>query len=620
MMQAGTEKPRFRQDLFAEAVDEEGVKFIDVMDPDSGNAIRLFESEFSIACGMDGERDVAGLVQWAQDELGMKASANEVRTVIATLGQLGYLDMAGAARAAASDVPAVTPAATSGLAAAGAPPADTVVDVPAAAKPAAAAAAAKPAAAAGAAKPAAAAATPQKPAAAAAKPAQPPGAISEVSIDLSEHLAVGKEDVKEAVRQSRVMSAIELPAEMGGGPAEKPAAAPSRPPERPTPRPMPAERPAAKQPERPVAVEAKQPERPVAVEAKQPERPVAVEAKQPERPVAVEVKQPERPVEVKQPERPVEVKQPERPVEAKQPERPIEAKPPVELPKVPEKQPVTPPGPQRRVSPVLIVVILLVLGGAAFAVWKFVLSAPAEKAPPVSVAPPTPAPPPEPPKPAAPPSVTAKVEVNAGAAKTILAVFPGTIEWIEANDKDAKSGDVIVKMAGYRPLEAQISVLKKEAGKLQNELDDAITARDTATGADEATTKKLQAKAAAAEKAANEKAEQLLRKTEQIEKLYVRLTLDGKLTTLKKVGEKLPENTPVASVQPPPMASATFKVPPAMRIEVGLTTALRLGEKLLTCEVVESEEEKLRIICPNEPDFVEGAPVSWQLPEFKRPN
>ncbi|HWO25968.1 MAG TPA: hypothetical protein VNO30_44880 [Kofleriaceae bacterium] len=611
MMQAGTEKPRFRQDLFAEAVDEEGVKFIDVMDPDSGNAIRLFESEFSIACGMDGERDVAGLVQWAQDELGMKASANEVRTVIATLGQLGYLDMAGAARAAASDVPAVTPAATSGLAAAGAPPADTVVDVPAAAKPAAAAAAAKPAAAAGAAKPAAAAATPQKPAAAAAKPAQPPGAISEVSIDLSEHLAVGKEDVKEAVRQSRVMSAIELPAEMGGGPAEKPAAAPSRPPERPTPRPMPAERPAAKQPERPVAVEAKQPERPVAVEAKQPERPVAVEAKQPERPVAVEVKQPERPVEVKQPERPVE---------AKQPERPIEAKPPVELPKVPEKQPVTPPGPQRRVSPVLIVVILLVLGGAAFAVWKFVLSAPAEKAPPVSVAPPTPAPPPEPPKPAAPPSVTAKVEVNAGAAKTILAVFPGTIEWIEANDKDAKSGDVIVKMAGYRPLEAQISVLKKEAGKLQNELDDAITARDTATGADEATTKKLQAKAAAAEKAANEKAEQLLRKTEQIEKLYVRLTLDGKLTTLKKVGEKLPENTPVASVQPPPMASATFKVPPAMRIEVGLTTALRLGEKLLTCEVVESEEEKLRIICPNEPDFVEGAPVSWQLPEFKRPN
>ena len=80
------DRPRFRQDLVAEPIDDSGTRFIDVMDPDSGNVFRFFEVEYSLACAMDGERDVPSIVQWAKEELGVAPSPSEVRTVIATLG------------------------------------------------------------------------------------------------------------------------------------------------------------------------------------------------------------------------------------------------------------------------------------------------------------------------------------------------------------------------------------------------------------------------------------------------------------------------------------------------------------------------------------------------------
>jgi hypothetical protein len=86
------ERPVFRQDLVAEAIEEQGARFIDVMDPDSGDVFRFFEVEYSIACAMDGQRDVAGLVRWAQEELGLTPSAEEVETVIATLTDLRFVE------------------------------------------------------------------------------------------------------------------------------------------------------------------------------------------------------------------------------------------------------------------------------------------------------------------------------------------------------------------------------------------------------------------------------------------------------------------------------------------------------------------------------------------------
>lgn len=85
-------RPRFRTDLVAQPIDEGGERFVDVTDPDSGNTFRFYEVEYSIACAMNGQRDVSGLAIWAQMELGLQPSPDELQTVINTLAELGYLD------------------------------------------------------------------------------------------------------------------------------------------------------------------------------------------------------------------------------------------------------------------------------------------------------------------------------------------------------------------------------------------------------------------------------------------------------------------------------------------------------------------------------------------------
>ena len=93
------ELPHFRTDLVSETVDDGGRMFIDVTDPDSGDTFRFYDVEYAIACAMNGERDVNGLARWAQEELGLAPSAEELQGVISTLGDLGYLQSGSAAPA-----------------------------------------------------------------------------------------------------------------------------------------------------------------------------------------------------------------------------------------------------------------------------------------------------------------------------------------------------------------------------------------------------------------------------------------------------------------------------------------------------------------------------------------
>jgi hypothetical protein len=311
-------------------------------------------------------------------------------------------------------------------------------------------------------------------------------------------------------------------------------------------------------------------------------------------------------------ERPAE--RPRTPVPA---ERPAEAqKPAIVLPKAPEQQPAKEPAPPRRVNVVFIVLVLVVLGIGAFLVWKLVLdkSSPPAKAPVVGapVAPVAPAePPPGPPPPKV---VTSKIEMSSGSPKTILAFFPGTIEWIEkASNKEVKSGDVIMKLAGAKLLEAQVAALSKEVAKLRADVDAAYKARD-AVVSDEAALKKAQAKVDAVEKVYDAKNMQLVKKVDQLEPYLVRLTLDGTLTVTRKVGDRIPENTPIATIVPAPAPSATFKVPPDVRYDIESAMAVRLGESVITCEVAEQQPGEIRMKCDPGPGVVEGATVSWQLP------
>ncbi len=91
-MDTETERPRFRNDLVAQPIEEEGVRYVDVTDPSSGSTFRFYDVEYSIACAMDGARDVDNLAEWTRAELGIEASPEELVSVINTLAELGYLE------------------------------------------------------------------------------------------------------------------------------------------------------------------------------------------------------------------------------------------------------------------------------------------------------------------------------------------------------------------------------------------------------------------------------------------------------------------------------------------------------------------------------------------------
>ena len=71
-MEVSVEKPRFRSDLVAQPIEEEGVRYVDVTDPNLGATFRFYDVEYSIACAMDGLRDLSALSEWTKSELGIE--------------------------------------------------------------------------------------------------------------------------------------------------------------------------------------------------------------------------------------------------------------------------------------------------------------------------------------------------------------------------------------------------------------------------------------------------------------------------------------------------------------------------------------------------------------------
>jgi len=600
------DRPRFRQDLVAEAIEEGGHKFIDVGDPESGSMFRFYEVEFSIACGMNGERDVAGLVQWAKEELGLMPTAHEVRTVISQLGQLNFLDQAPAARAAAAERPATAarepelapgvvvgqqqkrPAATGidvelGSAGAKAPaqaqPLPKAADIDLGAPGAVPEAAAKPSR------------VPVEDVALGApgaRAAQPAAAKADVSLDLADHMGLKPDDVKEAVRQSKQMSAVDVPKELLEQ-AEAPV-------------------PPAKV-EQPKPVAAKPVEK---VAAKPVEKPV-------EKPVA-------KPVEAKPAEKPVEAK----PAEKKPAEKKPAEKKPAEKPVVvAEKKKPMPEAPRQGVSPVLILLLVLAVGGAgAYFAWRYVIRG--KKSEPAAEVKPPPVTPGSgsvmTPPPAAPPAPKATIEISSGAERDILSVFAGSIESIDPAERDVDTSDVVARLVGAKRLEADMAALDKDIEKRKTALKTAQDAREKlnpppAEGSaeppkqpSEAQLKAADAAVEKAQKALEDKQNERSTKEENLEKLYVRAPFEGKLTVVAKQGQKIEENTTIAKIVPKAAPTALFKLEKNMTIDRGLAVPLKVGEKLYTCEVADSTVDGTRVVCrTNNEGLTAGAEATLMI-------
>ncbi len=599
-MQPVLDRPRFRQDLVAEPIDDAGARFIDVMDPDSGNVFRFYEVEYSLACAMDGERDVPGIVQWAKEELGLTPSATEVRTVIATLGDLGYLEAAAAAAAAApAPAPAVTrepprqPAPTPVVArpAPGTVPTvknqwddapttitnaddDLMPGVVVGGRRAATPVADMELGNAGSRGAHAEADLPNTSDLELGTPgttSRPlrapdrtqvddvalgvPGRV-DLSVDLSDSVGIGVDDVKEAVRASQVMKAVDVPKELLDS-----------------------------------------------LEA-EPDMPAKKSAKQPERPI-------ERPSE-----RPVEAAPQPKPVAKPAPApKPTESQPkptakPVEAPKAP-------PAPAPTVSTGLIVVLLIVvLGAIAFIVYKFALKKSEDDTQssttptqPHVVKPPAPVKPPEPP-----PTPAVEVVKLTTGAETTAAVKPmatGQIEMI-ASDAPVTAGDVIVAFAGHKPIETEIAGLERDIEKrVKPELAQAEKDRDAAqTANNKAAVTAAEARIADRKKSLDDKQGKLAAKKAELEKLVIRAPATGKLTAKAKVGARVSSNDDLADIVIAPVRIAKFAKVPPVTPKARVTLVTKADHKTLSCLVTSSDPGTVTIECPQDA-AADGAEVMF---------
>jgi hypothetical protein len=532
---------------------------------------RFYEVEYALACGMDGERDVAGIVKWAQDELGLTPSHNEVRTVISTLNDLGFIEAAtelaagvvaalperaqpapsvelGAAGASGPRPAPLPPAPSFELGAVGtaarsqrptpSPPGGVVLGAPGTRS--------------------------QRPTPSA------PHSTSDVSLDLSEHISVRPDDVKEAVRASKVMAAVDVPADMMEVITDRPTA-PASAFDAPT---------VARIPE-------------VEALAETTRSPDMGRGRSPEYPGDIRI--------------------------GKSPpgRQPASSRPPVELPPPPaQTERVRPPPVQRSgVSPVLIVALVVaVLGAGVFLAWKYMLDKPAPDADTPAVAPPAFKPPPPPPPPPAP---TAKIVLETPDPEEVKVTRAGVIETIVADQARVKEGDIVLRLVGDKPIEAEISGLMRDQKRLKDQIDAATKKRDAAQHAgNRGAEANAQNEIADREKSLANKQNLLATKTADLDGFLVHAPAAGTFTPLVKLSQKITADAVIGKLQRDPIPTATFKVDTkAYAANASVEVTVGKGEEQrVTCTVADVQPDSVKLHCPGDAALNQGTDVALQAP------
>jgi multidrug efflux pump subunit AcrA (membrane-fusion protein) len=106
--------PRFKRDLLTSAAEVDGVAFVDVQDPGTGQSFRFYDYEYQLALQLDGQ-PVDRVVAWAGNTYGLELTAEGVAEFAGKLGELGFLEQppgqaAGIPRAADAQITAPAPA------------------------------------------------------------------------------------------------------------------------------------------------------------------------------------------------------------------------------------------------------------------------------------------------------------------------------------------------------------------------------------------------------------------------------------------------------------------------------------------------------------------------------
>jgi biotin carboxyl carrier protein len=620
-------RPRFRTDLVAKPFDEAGQRFVDVTDPDSGKTFRFYEIEYSIACAMDGRRDLAGLAEWAHAELGVEPSRDELATVISTLDDLGYLEQGGSARsgfdlgtAGATVDDDAEEALASGdefeLGNAGKSPLDLsdeerldapeltlgvsgneLVEMGPGELPATGSdydetpttikkvgnlrdvtgemgdplsSQIEPTTVQPVLRPVSRARTNDE-----EGPTNIPPPVAdfdeEVSVDLTDHMRIGAADVKEAVRQSKVMQAVEIPPELGqklsmrsattdddeDGSATTEHEAPRlAPPPGPLPRmqtppPMPSSTAAPTElPEVPAFLNQATP-----LEEDSGRAGSAFRAERSESaPVAVEKKS--------------------------------------------------------RVG--LLLLILVLVGVGAGTAYYFLIYLPAQQAAPVEPPPVPPEPVATPEPPPTPPRPSAKLAATPVDPVPVTASAEGEIKEILASGAEVTENDIVVKLAGYEAAQRTIDGLMSDVDRYQKRIAAAEEKKQKAEAASAGSGERYQKEIERDQQKIADREQDAEAARKEMEPYLVRAPISGKIATERAAGQKVAAGDAVFSIELPPRLQAIFTVEtgevPGKHAEVKL--AAKADEsKVATCRVAEINGREVTVICPGTDSFADGAEV-----------
>ena len=85
------DKPRFRRDLEAVPLEEDGQRYVEVRDPVTGGSFRLYDSEYRVALAFDG-LSFDRIIPWLRLALGLELDESVLREFAGRLHELGFLE------------------------------------------------------------------------------------------------------------------------------------------------------------------------------------------------------------------------------------------------------------------------------------------------------------------------------------------------------------------------------------------------------------------------------------------------------------------------------------------------------------------------------------------------
>jgi biotin carboxyl carrier protein len=105
---------RLKAGLAVTRVEEDGIGYVDVLEPESGNSFRFYEHEYLLALQLEPGRSLADLSAWVKNELGVESRPEDVQVFVDQVRKLGFLE--AASDAAAAPKPATAPFGTGAVA------------------------------------------------------------------------------------------------------------------------------------------------------------------------------------------------------------------------------------------------------------------------------------------------------------------------------------------------------------------------------------------------------------------------------------------------------------------------------------------------------------------------